>query len=71
MALEKYETPKGSNPPPVGFLVGLVVATALMAAVLIVLYLDSVPLRLRVMLAAGELLVTSLAAWAILKMGRK
>lgn len=71
MPLEKHERPAGGSPPPIGFLVGLVGATAVLAAALIVLYLESIPLPLRLMLAAVELLVSGLACWAILKMRRR
>jgi len=71
MPLKESEKPADGSPPPIGLLIVLVAASAVITAALIVLYLESVPLPIRVLLAAAELLITSLACWAILKANRR
>lgn len=65
------DAPSSGRPPPAGLFVALIGASALVTATIIVLFLTSVPMPVRVLLAVGELLVTSLACWAILKTSRR
>lgn len=72
MPLEQYQQPPAGRPkPPAGLIVGLVGASAVATAVLIVVFLDALPLSVRLLLAAAELLISSLACWAMLKAARR
>ena len=58
----------GRNPrPPAGLLIGVVAVCALIAAAFILVFATRVPFVVRALLAAVDLLVASLACWAIAK----
>lgn len=72
MPLEKYQEPQSGRPGPPAWLIVMIVGTgAVVTAVLIVVILDMLPLPVRLMLAAADLLISCLACWMILKAARR
>jgi hypothetical protein len=54
-----------------GLLIGVIAMGAIATAVLIFTLLKSVPLPLRALLVAGELLTAALAGWAISRAAKR
>ena len=71
MALEQNDKPACGRPPQAGLVIGIIAIGAVATAVLILTLLKNVPLPLRVLLVAGELLTAALACWAISRAAKR
>jgi len=71
MALEQNEKNTGERAPQTGIVIGVIAVGAIVTAVLLLTLLRGVPLAVRVLLVAADLLIPALACWAISRAAKR